>query len=144
MICGVHIKAPPPEATRRGQIFLLEIYLFLDVVLKLRYGHTNLSHGIPVAYSNGPVLKGIEVNGYAQRGTYLVLSAIALAYGAAVIEIHHEALGQKLVYLPCLIAQLVFLQRQYGRLVRSQSGVKMQHVAHIAVPRREKALRNKE
>ena len=58
-------------------------------------------------------------------------SAIALAYGAAVVEIHHKVLGQKLVYFPCLVAQLVFLEGQYGRLVRSQGRVQMLSLIHI-------------
>ena len=118
---------------------LLEIYFFLNIAFKLRYGHANLSHGIPVAYGDSLVLKGIEVDGYAQRSAYLVLPAIALAYGAAVVEIHHKVLGQKLVYFPCLVAQFVFLEGQYGRLVRSQGRVQMQHVAHVAVALHRKA-----
>ena len=54
------MNAPSPEAARRGQMCLLEIYFFLNIAFKLRYGHANLSHGIPVAYGDSLVLKGIE------------------------------------------------------------------------------------
>ena len=103
---------------------------------KLIDGHTNLLHSIAVAHGNGIVLKRIEVNRYAHGRADLVMAAVTLAYGAGIIVINHELLGKHAVNLARLVAQLVLLQRQNCGFIRSDGGMQMQNVPHVAIFKR--------
>lgn len=50
-----------------------------EVFLNLVNADTLLSHGVTLTNRHGVILKGIEVDGDAERGTNLVLTAVALA-----------------------------------------------------------------
>ena len=56
----------------------LEIKFAFDVLDCVFYAHADLFHRVAVAYGNGAVLEGVEVDGYAERRTDFVLTAVTL------------------------------------------------------------------
>src|SRR5487761_1885214 len=56
----------------------------------------HLLHAVPIADGCCPILQGLEVDGYRQRGPDLILAAVAPAQGLSVVVIGRE-LGTELV-----------------------------------------------
>jgi len=59
-----------------------------EVFLNLVNADTLLSHGVTLTNRHGVILKGIEVDGDAERGTNLVLTAVALANSLGIVEVN--------------------------------------------------------
>ena len=98
-----------------------EFALLGDIVTQLSDGNPNLLHGVTVTDGDaivgrgGLVAYGLEVHGDAQRGTDFVLTAVTLADGASIVEVHHKVLLQLTVDLLGLGAELLG-KGQHGRL----------------------------
>ena len=56
--------------------------LFCKVVVEFVYSHSYLAHSVSVTDGDGVVLESVEVDGYAERRSYLVLTAVSFADGA--------------------------------------------------------------
>ena len=87
--------------------YYLKLDFFSQIVLDLIQRNPYLLHGITVADGNALIVFGIKIICNAERRTYLILAAIALADGARVVEINHEALGELIVKLARLLAKLL-------------------------------------
>ena len=58
------------------------------VFLNLVNADTLLSHGVTLTHRHGVILERIEVDGDAERGTDLILPAVALANSLGIIEVN--------------------------------------------------------
>ena len=84
--CGEHVcdeknKNPERRIAFRGFVsykIQLEFNLFLNVLDCFFHAHADLFHGVAVADGYGVVFQGLEVNGYAERRTDFVLTAVTL------------------------------------------------------------------
>ena len=84
-----------------------EFQLFFDIGNEVVCLYANLLHGIAVADCYTAVVFGIEIICDAERRAYLILAAIAFAYGACLIIIDGEVLCEIIVNLHSLIAELL-------------------------------------
>ena len=84
-----------------------EFQLFFNISAKLAYRKSYLLHAVAVADGYTAVVFGIEIIRDAERSAYLILAAIALAYGACLIIINREVLCEIIVNLHSLIAELL-------------------------------------
>ena len=80
-----------------------EIDLGSDICVELIDGETYLLHGVSVTYRDLTVGFGVEVIGYAERSSDLVLAAISLADGAGVVEIDAVLFTESLADFPRLV-----------------------------------------
>ena len=86
---------------------MLKFDSLVDVCREVVNFNTLLLHCVAVTDCNRTVLLGVKVVCDAEGSTYLVLSAVTLAYAARLVLFAHK-LGRKLcVYLPRALCELL-------------------------------------
>ena len=88
-------------------MFHLKTQSVIDILLKLFYLYTNLTHTVSFTDGYTIISLTVKVVGDAEGCAYLVLPAVALAYGAGLVILHHKALLQLLVYFFSLRCELL-------------------------------------
>ena len=82
-----------------------EFYTLGDVISYLADGDANLLHAVTLTHGDAVVglvglgADGVEVEGDAEGGADLILTAVALADGAGLVIVDHELLGKLSVKL---------------------------------------------
>src|ERR1700677_1691968 len=119
--------ASPPRALR-GPIGSAGAETFGQVGLDLVEADAFLAHGVAVPDRYRLVVQGVEVDGDAVRGADLVLTAVAAADRAGVVEVGVPVLAQRRGQVAGLGRQVgVARQREHGGLDRREPAVQAQH-----------------
>src|SRR6476620_9888196 len=110
-----------PSATRLWAMWSAAGQACGEVGLDLVERDPLLAHRVALAHRDGVVLEGVEVDGDAERGTDLVLAAVAAADGAGVVELDVPVLAQRRREVLGLGREVrVARQRQHRRLDRRE------------------------
>ena len=89
-----------------------------DIIFEFVDRNSYLFHSVSVTNGNAVVLKRIEVYGYAERSSDLVLTTVSLADRSAFVVCSREFLGKIAVEFFGFFAESLFLQGQYGNFIR--------------------------
>ena len=93
-------KIKPANKFLSAGNFLVESYFLVYEIYYFVGAQTDLRHSVAVAQGNGAVFKRIEIDCYAERRAYFVLTAVALAYRTRLVVRAGECLA-KLVGCEC-------------------------------------------
>lgn len=93
-----------------------------------------LLHGISVAYCNSVILKGLVVDGDAERCSYSVLSSVAFSDRVFFFVLAHEVVAQGIHYLAGFLRHAVFFDEwEDGGLIRGEHWWELHDHAFAAV-----------
>ena len=112
--------------------FSLKFDLFFDIFDRFFHGNADLFHTVAVADGHGAVFKRLEIDGHAERGADLVLTAVTLTDRA------REVVGRGEFLAHCRVDFVRFFRKallkgQDGALIGRERGVQTEHRADIVL-----------